>query len=170
MRLQPSHYSTRSRTRNAVFASARLWLIVSWQLLLGRRLLGSCCLEMRWHRWWRAVRHHRTPLRFHLSASLISHAVGMSGCWNVLHLADLRKEPYARVLHVPVEVRRLWDKQRSRSRWNDTFEIEGVGPPWSYWKTIQSYWRGLCGFTLLIMLRHCQVSSTARHLSARAMS
>ena len=32
------------------------------------------------------------------------------------------------MLHVPLEVRRLWDKQRSRNRWNDIFEIEGVGP------------------------------------------
>ena len=27
-----------------------------------------------------------------------------------------------------MEVHRLWDKQRSRNRWNDIFEIEGVGP------------------------------------------
>ena len=27
-----------------------------------------------------------------------------------------------------MEVRRLWDKQRSRNRWNDIFESEGVGP------------------------------------------
>ena len=32
------------------------------------------------------------------------------------------------MLHVPLEVRRLWDKQRTRNRWNDIFEIEAVGP------------------------------------------
>ena len=57
--------------------------------VLGRRLLEGCFLDGRWHRWWRAGRHHRTPQRLRLQASLIRQAVGMSGCWNVLHHADL---------------------------------------------------------------------------------
>ena len=53
---------------------------------------------------------------------------GNDGGVGVAMWTSQRKEPYAGVLHVPLEVRRLWDKQRSLDRWNDIFEIVGVGP------------------------------------------